>query len=118
MRLPCGLGHLTFCTNIFPAQTWSEVRRVVCGPVREVRELEDEVARTTAEATRREEAHAAADRALEAATQELENLRNRHHTAALAVANHEKDLERTEERVKRRREMLRLYGGYAALFSR
>jgi len=26
--------------------------------------------------------------------------RNRHHTAALAVANHEKDLERTRERVK------------------
>jgi chromosome segregation protein len=68
--------------------------------VREVRELEDEVAKAISEAARLEAAHAAADRALETATQELDNLRNRHHTAALAVANHEKDLERTEERVK------------------
>ena len=30
----------------------------------------------------------------------VDNLRNRHHTAALAVANHEKDLERTNERMK------------------
>ncbi len=68
--------------------------------VREVRELEDEVAKAIAEAARLESAHAAADRALVTATEELENLRNRHHTAALAVANHEKDLERTAERVK------------------
>ena len=34
-------------------------------------------------------------------SEELENLRNRQHTAALAVANHEKDLERSTERVKR-----------------
>jgi chromosome segregation protein len=38
--------------------------------------------------------------ALERASDELENVRNRHHTAALAVANHEKDVERTRERVK------------------
>jgi chromosome segregation protein len=34
------------------------------------------------------------------AAQELDNLRSRHHTAALAVANHEKDLERAAERLK------------------
>ncbi|MFP8873729.1 MAG: hypothetical protein VCB42_04140, partial [Myxococcota bacterium] len=34
------------------------------------------------------------------ATEELDNLRNRHHTAALAVASDEKDLERSNERVK------------------
>ena len=41
-----------------------------------------------------------AETELERASDELENLRNRHHTAALAVASHEKDLERSRERVK------------------
>jgi chromosome segregation protein len=68
---------------------------------REVRELEVEVAQLDLAA---EKAHAAqenADSALVRAGDELENLRNRHHTAALAVANHEKDLERSTEKVKR-----------------
>ncbi len=68
---------------------------------REVRELGVEVAQLDQQAaaarTRREQAEAAAARAGE----ELDNLRNRHHTAALAVANHEKDLERSAEKVKR-----------------
>ena len=67
---------------------------------REVRELESEVMQLQrnveqCQGTSRE-AEAARVRALE----ELDNLRNRHHTAALAVANHEKDLERSNERVK------------------
>jgi len=68
--------------------------------VREVRDLEQEVATLETRAASAEEAHESARHALAAATDELENLRNRHHTAALAVANHEKDLERTRERVK------------------
>jgi chromosome segregation protein len=68
---------------------------------REVRELGVEVAQLDQQAeaarTRRQQAEAAAARAGE----ELDNLRNRHHTAALAVANHEKDLERSAEKVKR-----------------
>lgn len=68
---------------------------------REVRELEVEVAQLDRMA---EQAHATqelAESALVRAGEELENLRNRHHTAALAVANHEKDLERSTEKVKR-----------------
>jgi chromosome segregation protein len=68
--------------------------------VREVRELEAEVAALEAEVGERERAHREAELALARASDELDNLRNRHHTAALAVANHEKDLERTRERVK------------------
>jgi chromosome segregation protein len=70
------------------------------GRMREVRELEAEVELLIAEVERSEEAHSHAEARTETAAQELENLRNRHHTAALAVANHEKDLERTTERVK------------------
>ncbi|MEZ4333453.1 MAG: chromosome segregation protein SMC [Myxococcota bacterium] len=68
---------------------------------REVRELALEVERldTAAEAARI--ASRDAETALARASEDLENLRNRHHTAALAVANHEKDLERSTERVKR-----------------
>ncbi|MBW2498405.1 MAG: chromosome segregation protein SMC, partial [Deltaproteobacteria bacterium] len=68
---------------------------------REVRELEEEVARLdqAAEYARREHEHA--ESAATRASEELENLRNRHHTAVLAVANHEKDLERSTEKVKR-----------------
>jgi chromosome segregation protein len=47
-----------------------------------------------------ESANLDAEAQLARAADELDNLRNRHHTAALAVANHEKDLERTRERVK------------------
>ncbi|MBW2448306.1 MAG: chromosome segregation protein SMC [Deltaproteobacteria bacterium] len=68
--------------------------------VREVRDLEQEVADLDARVAACEVAHANAEAALVAAADELDNLRNRHHTAALAVANHEKDLERTRERVK------------------
>ena len=68
---------------------------------REVRELEVEVARLEQDAEQGESARVAAESTLARASEELENLRNRHHTAALAVANHEKDLERSTERVKR-----------------
>jgi len=68
--------------------------------LREVRELDTEMEQLDASVasceTQLREAAAAHVRAAD----ELENLRNRHHTAALAVANHEKDLERTRERVK------------------
>ena len=68
---------------------------------REVRELEEEVARLDLAAQASRTAREGADAALARAGEELENLRNRHHTAALAVANHEKDLERSTEKVKR-----------------
>lgn len=68
---------------------------------REVRELEVEVARLEQTAEARRDAQANAEERLAKASEELENLRNRHHTAALAVANHEKDLERSTEKVKR-----------------
>ncbi len=68
--------------------------------VRETRELESEVKTLEAEVTRAELAATEAEAASAKASDEVENLRNRHHTAALAVANHEKDLERTRERVK------------------
>jgi chromosome segregation protein len=69
--------------------------------VREVRELEVEVARLDVSAGQAQAKKASADATLARAGEELENLRNRHHTAALAVANHEKDLERSAEKVKR-----------------
>jgi len=68
---------------------------------REVRELEVEVAQLDLRADRAHAAQVSADDSLVRASEELENLRNRHHTAALAVANHEKDLERSTEKVKR-----------------
>jgi chromosome segregation protein len=68
--------------------------------VREVRELQAEVAELEAEVEERENEHREVELAMARASDELDNLRNRHHTAALAVANHEKDLERTRERVK------------------
>ncbi len=68
--------------------------------VGEIRELEQQVAGLERSVTEREAESREADAALVRASDELENLRNRHHTAALAVANHEKDLERTRERVK------------------
>jgi chromosome segregation protein len=66
----------------------------------EVRDLETEVAELERRVAEEETAHTESRTALGAASDELENLRNRHHTAALAVANHEKDLERTRERAK------------------
>jgi chromosome segregation protein len=69
--------------------------------VREVRELEVEVARLEEAAVTAHRVQEAAENTLSRAGEELENLRNRHHTAALAVANHEKDLERSTEKVKR-----------------
>jgi len=67
---------------------------------REVRDLDAEVSEIEARVATEERAHGEAREALARASDELENLRNRHHTAALAVANHEKDLERTRERMK------------------
>ncbi len=68
---------------------------------REVRELEVEVGRLEEFARATRAAQEDAETVLTRAIEELENLRNRHHTAALAVANHEKDLERSTEKVKR-----------------
>ena len=70
------------------------------GRLREVRELESEVGglTTDCEAALSARDQAEADRI--AAGEELDNLRNRQHTAVLAVANHEKDLERGSEREK------------------
>lgn len=68
--------------------------------VREVRELEREVAQLDAATEALSQRRAEAESALQSAAEELDNLRNRHHTAALAVATREKDLERTQERVK------------------
>jgi chromosome segregation protein len=70
------------------------------GRVGEVRDLGREVAELDAAVASQAAASEEAEQALVCAVDELENLRNRHHTAALAVANHEKDLERTRERVK------------------
>jgi len=33
MRLPGDLGYLTYCLNIHPTQTWSEVREAIAGPL-------------------------------------------------------------------------------------
>jgi chromosome segregation protein len=66
----------------------------------EVRELTVEVADLDRQVAEAESVHQEVEAQLVRAADELDNLRNRHHTAALAVANHEKDLERTRERVK------------------
>jgi chromosome segregation protein len=66
----------------------------------EVRELTVEVADLDRQVAEAEGTHQESESQLARAADELDNLRNRHHTAALAVANHEKDLERTRERVK------------------
>jgi len=68
--------------------------------VREVRELEQEVAALDSEVVAREAARRAAEVALATASDELENARSRQQTSLLAVASHEKDLERMRERVK------------------
>ena len=70
------------------------------GRVREVRELTDEVSQIAVELEAVEQAQLAAEELLQRASEDLDNLRNRHHTATLALANHEKDLDRTRERVK------------------
>lgn len=72
----------------------------VLARVREVRELTEEVAALEREAADAERRAQEAEASFAAASDELENLRNRHHTAALAVASHEKDLDRSRERVK------------------
>lgn len=38
MRLGGDLGHLTYCMNIHPAETWQEVRRALLGPVADVKQ--------------------------------------------------------------------------------
>ncbi|HEY8120517.1 MAG TPA: chromosome segregation protein SMC [Myxococcota bacterium] len=68
--------------------------------VREVRELEAEVAALEAEVASLTLVDERAQGDAQRGASELDNLRSRHHTAALAVANHEKDLERTRERLK------------------
>ena len=70
------------------------------GRVREVRELKVEVSEIALQLEAVDQTHMAAEVTLQRSGEELDNLRNRHHTAALALANHEKDLDRTRERVK------------------
>ncbi len=70
------------------------------GRLREVRELEAEVQQLSAKVAAAQAVREAAVAARIASGEELDNLRNRQHTAVLAVANHEKDLERTSERAK------------------
>ncbi len=70
------------------------------GRMREVRELESEIVGLEAACEDAQAARTRAEADRVAAGEELENLRNRQHTAALAVANHEKDLERASERAK------------------
>ncbi len=72
----------------------------VLARAREVRDLEREVGVLEAELAALVAAHGEAEAELAHASDELDNLRNRHHTAALAVASHEKDLERSRERLK------------------
>jgi chromosome segregation protein len=67
---------------------------------REVRELASEVEALAAQLAGAERHTRETETALGASSDELENLRSRHHTAVLAVANHEKDLERSRERGK------------------
>ena len=66
----------------------------------EVTELQSQVQAQSAEVAQLEVSHQNMEQSLLTAAQELDNLRSRHHTAALAVANHEKDLERAAERLK------------------
>ncbi|MDG2332606.1 MAG: chromosome segregation protein SMC [Myxococcota bacterium] len=66
----------------------------------EVRELQAEVERLSLEVKQFESSHANAMAELESANQELDNMRSRQHTAAMAVATQEKDLERASERGK------------------
>ncbi len=37
MKLPGGLGELTYCLNIHPTQSWAEARAALSGPVRAVK---------------------------------------------------------------------------------
>jgi chromosome segregation protein len=67
---------------------------------REIRDLGAEVTELEARVGAEERVQRDARETLERASDELENIRNRHHSASLAVLNHEKDLERTRERVK------------------
>jgi chromosome segregation protein len=67
---------------------------------RELREVEQEVATLGSQLALLVAEHTAAEGEAARAADELDNLRNRHHTAALAVASHEKDLERARERAK------------------
>jgi chromosome segregation protein len=72
----------------------------VLGRSREARDLEREVTALEEKLAQLEAEHGAAEAEHARASDELDNLRNRHHTAALAVASHEKDLERSRERLK------------------
>jgi chromosome segregation protein len=67
---------------------------------RELAELQRECESLDFEVSRLEIALRAAEVTAARTSDEVDNLRNRHHTAALAVANHEKDLERIRERAK------------------
>jgi chromosome segregation protein len=68
--------------------------------IAEVRQLREQVAELDRRVSALEQRCREAEEAAAAASDELDNLRNRHHTAALAVASHEKDLERSRDRLK------------------
>jgi chromosome segregation protein len=102
-RIPCSFvtpeGDVLTPDGVIRGGGASE-RAGVLTRVREVRELETEVEALDRDVSVLETVGRAAESELVRAGDELENLRNRHHTAALAVASHEKDLERSRERVK------------------
>ena len=105
---PSARAHATFVTRAGEVLTPDGVLRGGGGGAeegllsraREVRELEAQVAGAADALAALEAAHTARENELAQATSELDNLRSRHHTAALAVAGREKDLERTQERLK------------------
>lgn len=72
----------------------------VLARVGEVRELEVEVQQLEKEVVACESSLEAAEQEAALIVDQVENLRNRHHTAALAVASHEKDLEQSRDQLK------------------
>ena len=70
------------------------------GRHREVRALASEIASLELRVRDFEVVHRETETGQTRLSEQVDNLRNRHHTAALALANREKDLERTNERVK------------------
>lgn len=68
--------------------------------MREVRELESELMALEFEVKGREDERTSAEALALAASNELDAVRTRHHAAVLALAGHEKDLERARDRVE------------------
>ncbi len=72
----------------------------VLARVGEVRDLEIELEELEREVSVCESALEEAEHEAASIADQVENLRNRHHTAALAVASHEKDLEQSRDQLK------------------